>query len=428
MATINLATANLLKAKTRVGLSVAGGVSEPWFDYDDNGEPIDCGFDLEPDAEDTVSTAMDDQIFDVAPSQFAETAIRIPEAGKVSDFSFEGREYLRQIYDTQSKRVLLKCGRQVEKCCAVRQSILLHDGKQIEAGAIRVGDRVVTMSNDGTSTTTGAVTWVSRRYTKPCRKITTRQGHATVIAITHPVRQWGTWSESGELRKGDRLAVLRSGGEFTGVCKYSQQRIKLTSYMIGDGSVASGGYGFTQIPGPVLDEFVETLISLQIDFGWDAQVSNAKQMHVNKTGSVLHEWMTEDGLDGHTAHDKFIPSWVFDLSREDTALFINCLWATDGHVKQNTRSKYSLEYCSVSYKLIRELQALLWKFGIPSKIRKNWPNYWKKKKIKKYAFILRIETREGISTFLEQISCLGKSEHVPLPERSSNSNRDTYPI
>jgi len=126
MATIKLATANLLRAKTRVGLSVAGGVSEPWFDYDDSGDPIDCGFDEELPDEANVSVEMDDQIFDVAPSQFAETAIRIPEAGKVSDFSFEGREYLRQIYDTQSKRVLLKCGRQVEKSTTVGNRIICY--------------------------------------------------------------------------------------------------------------------------------------------------------------------------------------------------------------------------------------------------------------------------------------------------------------
>lgn len=53
----------------------------------------------------------------IAPSQFVEFAIRVPDkaAQKLIPFSFKGREYLRLPYDTPAKRTLYKCGRQVEK-------------------------------------------------------------------------------------------------------------------------------------------------------------------------------------------------------------------------------------------------------------------------------------------------------------------------
>jgi hypothetical protein len=54
---------------------------------------------------------------EVHPTDFVEFAIRIPDQASKTllPFSFEERRYLKPVYDTTSPRVLLKCGRQVEK-------------------------------------------------------------------------------------------------------------------------------------------------------------------------------------------------------------------------------------------------------------------------------------------------------------------------
>lgn len=53
----------------------------------------------------------------VLPSQFTEFAFRMPrqDAQGYEPFSFEGRRHMRRLYDTPAKRILLFCGRQVEK-------------------------------------------------------------------------------------------------------------------------------------------------------------------------------------------------------------------------------------------------------------------------------------------------------------------------
>lgn len=102
---------------------------EPWFDYNEEGEVEDFGLDVEPedyDLSEISGTNLDNLLYDVSPSQFAETAIRVPEAGKIADFSFEGREYLRKIYDTDAQKVLLKCGRQVEKSTTLGNRLLCY--------------------------------------------------------------------------------------------------------------------------------------------------------------------------------------------------------------------------------------------------------------------------------------------------------------
>jgi len=130
MATISLSEVALLNTSGVIPLmySADGLVKEPFFDYDDAGEPKDFGIDLEPDDPTTedLLEAKDKFLYNVAPSQFAELAIRIPEAGKISAFRFEGREYLRRIYDSDADKILLTCGRQVEKSTTLGNRLLCY--------------------------------------------------------------------------------------------------------------------------------------------------------------------------------------------------------------------------------------------------------------------------------------------------------------
>ena len=132
MASLTAKEAELLQLSdvVPVNYAVHGEYSEPFFDYDDEGNPQAFGFEEEPPdptvAEILAAGDVLHSMYNVAPSQFAETAIRIPMAGKVSDFSFVGREYLRRVYDTAAKRVLLKCGRQVEKSTTLGNRLLCY--------------------------------------------------------------------------------------------------------------------------------------------------------------------------------------------------------------------------------------------------------------------------------------------------------------
>lgn len=65
--------------------------------------------------EDPLQYLQDGEIPHILPSAFTEYAFRMPTAQGYEPFSFVGRHHLKQIYDTPRRRVLLMCGRQVEK-------------------------------------------------------------------------------------------------------------------------------------------------------------------------------------------------------------------------------------------------------------------------------------------------------------------------
>jgi hypothetical protein len=91
---------------------------------DSNGDPVTPEeWDEEPDVPDYIAEDSEEvvqktkELINITPSMFTEFAIRVPDKKSQQriPFSFSGRRYLRQPYNTPAKRTLFKCGRQVEK-------------------------------------------------------------------------------------------------------------------------------------------------------------------------------------------------------------------------------------------------------------------------------------------------------------------------
>lgn len=402
------------------GIGQKGG-ADPWFP---ESEPFEDFLEIEERKREIEGVNLA-----VLPSQFTEFAFRMPrdDGRGYAAFSFNGRRHMLRPYDTPAKHILLFAARQVEKSCRVHSYISTENGSQKRAGDVVLGDRLATLNCSTQEMTSGRVTWVSRIYQKPCLKITTRQGHVMELAGTHPVRQWQRWTEASELMVGDRVAAVRRCGDFGAHCE-DPRHIELTAFMIGDGGLTQPTWRFTGHCGLVTDRFEALLDSLgatyRVHWSGNDNMDIALRHH-----STLRAWMEGDGLVGKYSYEKTAPPWVFDLSREDTALFLNRLWSTDGHIKRLNQGKYDMVYATTSRELSRQVQSLLWKFGIPSGIRENRPSYvCKNGEPARIAYLLRVETQEGIRRFLLEIGALGKSEGVPVPDVASNNNRDTLPI
>jgi hypothetical protein len=101
-------------------------------------------WDYEPEPEDNFDLeyllAKQKDLVSITPSMFTEFAVRMPdkESQTFKPFSFENRKYLRQIYDTRSKRTLLKCGRQVEKSTLLGNKLLSYSCIQTALNSLYV--------------------------------------------------------------------------------------------------------------------------------------------------------------------------------------------------------------------------------------------------------------------------------------------------
>lgn len=81
-------------------------------------------------------------------------------------------------------------------------------------------------------------------------------------------------------------------------------------------------------------------------------------------------WLDELGLFGKRSYEKFVPTEIFAQFHTQIGLFLRHLWATDGHVSWDARSKIGrLYYASTSRRLIDDVAQLLLRVGVFSRIK-----------------------------------------------------------
>lgn len=322
-------------------------------------------------------------------------------------------------------RTVWKCGRQVGKCGDVDSQVQLANGRLIRAGDVKVGDRLISMTTS-LLCTDGVVKNVFRSGRKNVLRIKTRTGSEFGITAEHRLKTLLGYTEAKDLTVGSRVAKIWNGGVFEDI-PMSFNRVVFTAYMIGDGSCATGrsnsSISFTSNAADVLEEIIGIAEAEGVPTHvYSKQGTTAKGVVFSrKTGNQLRSWLEADNLWGRYSYEKTIPNWVFDLSHEDTVLFISRLWATDGTLW----TFRDISYCSTSKQLAKDIVVLLRKLGINSCIRQK--EAWCNGARKRDAYIVRVEGFESATRFLRTITVPGKPAPT-IPTCARNNNRHTIPI
>jgi replicative DNA helicase len=151
---------------------------------------------------------------------------------------------------------------------------------------------------------------------------------------------------------------------------------------------------------------------------------------IRKNGkNPLTVWLSELGLWGKGAKDKFIPTPIFTLPREQLAVFLNRLFATDGWATV-TNGNGRFGFASVSERLVRQIQHLLLRFGVIARLRARQIKY---RNTRRPAWQLDIIDPNSVRTFTTEIGIFGKEEAVGRVReanrgKGAKTNRDLIPV
>jgi len=241
-----------------------------------------------------------------------------------------------------------------------------------------------------------------------------------------------------------------------------EAEVIMLGYLLGDGSLSGTTPGFTTADPAILEEFTQTADRLGLDVsvnGSDrtaphyrlvgrrgpsqrdvaaragvsaATVSLALGPHSSRLnpmtaravkdaahavgyenrGSAPKNHFTarleELGLAGTRSHSKFVPEPIFRLPKDQVALFLSRLYATDGSAWVDGNI-YRIEYTSVSEQLARDVQHLLLRFGVIAKLRKRLVNY---RGERRPAFDVSIQDPENVRAFAAQIGIFSKEDQL----------------
>ena len=144
----------------------------------------------------------------------------------------------------------------------------------------------------------------------------------------------------------------------------------------------------------------------------------------------LIRWLIQHNLWGKGAGQKAIPPAVFTLPREQAALFLNRLFATDGWACITPASRLAqIGYGTMSERLARQIQHLLLRFGIIAGLRRRTVKY---KETLRGSWQLHITDPASTRTFAQHIGIFGKEARVEevlsvVDARRRKPNADTIP-
>jgi replicative DNA helicase len=220
---------------------------------------------------------------------------------------------------------------------------------------------------------------------KPVYRVRLRSGLEVEATDNHPFRVLEGWKPLGELAPGTKVAAARSLPEPSEPRHVDPDELVLLAHLIGEGTiVARQPVHYTSADAANLDAVEKaawTRFGIRARRVPDARSAVTTQLYLPSPHRLTHgrrnpvaAWLDELGLWDRRSWEKRLPDVVFGLADDQVRTFLHHLWATDGclHVRRDggRGPKVSLYYATSSPGLARDLQLLLRRLGLRSRIRR----------------------------------------------------------
>ena len=314
------------------------------------------------------------------------------------------------------------------KCVAASEYLHLADGRRVRAGELIGTDfALLTVAKEETRAVPARAEF---NAVEPVFAITTESGRRIVRNSRHPlwaangVRRWGKnyntvqvrgWTPLGAITAGDLVAVPESLPAFGSPVPLPEDEIKLLAYLIGDGGFTQPAVRFSQQGNVQLAEFKECVARTRCrmiqhnKYDWCIVGKRGRVAVGEDSNNDVMNLLRRHGLMGTHSRDKRIPSAIFQLPREQLCLFLSRLFATDGWAScgperpGNRLPRTEIGFCSASEGLVRDIQELLLKLGIVSRLSA---------KATARAWTVALHAASEIIKFSDQVGIFGKEDAV----------------
>lgn len=272
---------------------------------------------------------------------------------------------------------------------------------------------------------------------KPTYLVKTALGKEIKTTITHPFLTINGWKKLQQLKKGDKIGLPRIINVF-GNKKWPENKLKLLAYYIADGGLTNSNPGFTNSNLKVAKDFAQAakkFPNIRIT-KQDSQGQRTPSYFVaniykeNNQKNSITQWLEKLDLMGKNALQKTIPNEIFSLNKKNIALFLNRLFTCDGSVYINKTGQGAISYSSSNKELINQVQHLLIRFGIISKVREKKIKY---KNTLKKSYELEIHNSIDIIKFSQEINIFSKEKTLQklvtkVKKHKIGWNKDSIPV
>jgi len=354
--------------------------------------------------------------------------------------------------DVARSHVILVAGKRGSgKCLHEDTLITLADGSQVPIKDLENNQEKVLSLNDKLKIQSSKKSEFFSREVNKLLKIKLRSGKEIKLTPEHPLLTINGWKPTQELTIGSRIGTPRK--TCFGNNSMPEYEIKLLAYLLAEGHTKSVVL-FSNSEDKIVDDFRKELnlfdssLELKEDSknnyrisspSWRNEIINQDKRRTNKGQFVkgsknvcqkrsIRELIEREKMFGLLATEKFLSQNILKLNKENLSLFLNRLFSCDGSLYK-VNNYWEGSYSSSSKQLIKQIQSLLLKFGILSKLRTKKMKYKKEFRIS-YELVLN---SENLVTFIEEIGFFGKKQELEfiakqeILSKKRNPNVDTIP-
>jgi replicative DNA helicase len=223
----------------------------------------------------------------------------------------------------------------------------------------------------------GTMTHVFPSGVKKVFRLKLTSGREVQATANHPFLTFDGWKPLGELVPGSRLAVPRNMPNPLEIREMPEPKLIMLAHLTGDGSFVKN----QPIRYASKDEVnLAAVAEAAKHFGItavrdDSEVARCTSLRLpapfrlaRGRRNPIAAWLDSLGLFGLRSHEKFIPRCVSPLPKDQLALFLHHLWATDGSVTVSSSGAVRVYYGTSSERLARDVQRLMLRFDIRPRI------------------------------------------------------------
>lgn len=302
----------------------------------------------------------------MARSRFIDFAQYVDDLYKPDPFHEKLGEAFDKVVSGEIKRLIINAPPQHGKCLSRGSLVLMADGALLPIEDIPLSSMVIS-ANCNYNSVTRTVVHTMQNGVKPVLKITLQSGRVIRCTHNHPLLTIFGWEQAGGLKVGDHIASFAKLPMPQGE-PLPYGFAALMGYLTGDGSYADGSVEITSID----PEIVEHLTLIAHTHGWVVRPTNKYGYRISKPKLTRHDGTSareriREYMPAAKSINKRVPDCIFKANSDDLKAFIAAYFNCDATV--NDKREGLVEFYSVSEGLLRDVQHLLTRFGIYSRLR-----------------------------------------------------------
>jgi replicative DNA helicase len=268
-------------------------------------------------------------------------------------------------------------------------------------------------------------------------RVRLRSGREVMATGNHPFLTYDGWRPLVELAVGSRVAAPRHAPAPLAIQDMPEAEVIMLAHLLGDGSFVKN----QPIRYASTDEANLTAVAgAARHFGItpvrdDHEAARCTSLRLPAPFHLTHgrrnpiaAWLGSLGLFGLRSHEKFVPDSVFSLPKQQLALFLRHLWATDGCVWWDEKVGLArIYYASTSRRMVDDVARLLLRFNVMTRVKETRKGDYRP------CYHLLVYGAENQLRFLDDIgvhgarSVMAEKSRQKLMAIKGNTNLDTIP-